>query len=130
MSHDWRNPERVVPWKPRQHFRVTPTGLTALDRYREVVAVAQQGADPRRELEQAKQAWAEALVLRPFDGILLEDLAAGQSSLAELQRTLEACNLTLREARGTLDRLVAARLIEPLDAPGVPGPDWPARTRS
>ncbi len=64
-----------------------------------------------------------------MDGILLEDLAAGCASLAELQKTLEACNLTLREARGTLDRLVLARLIEPLEVPGVPGSGWPARAR-
>ena len=37
----------------------------------------------------------------------------------ELQPTLEACDLSLREARGVLDRLIAAGLIEALEANGV-----------
>src|SRR5262245_7385321 len=121
MSHDWRNPERVVPWKPRQQFRMTPIGQGAIDSYREAVRVAQQGSDPRQALDRAKTEWASALKLRASDGILLEDLAAGRTSLAEMQETLDACSLTLREARGTLDRLVAAGLIEPLETPGVAG---------
>src|SRR5262245_52093675 len=114
MSHDWRNPERVVPWKPRQQFRVTPGGSEAIERYRGAVHAAQRGADPRAALDRAKEEWAASLKLRPADGILLEDLAAGHTSLADMEETLTACNLTLREARGTLDRLIAAGLIEPL----------------
>lgn len=116
MTEDWRNPERVVPWKPRQRFQVTGDGRTAVEGYRTVVEAAQSSADPRAELDRAKREWSQRLGLRPSDGILLEDLAGGRHSLAELQPTLKACDLTLREARGTLDRLVAARLIEPLDA--------------
>lgn len=115
MSHDWRNPERVAPWKPRQRFQVTDQGREAVEHYREAMRAAQAAEDARRELDVAKERWAGGLGLRPMDGILLEDLAGGQLSLAELQPTLEACNLTLREARGTLDRLVAARLITPRD---------------
>ena len=121
MSHDWRNPERVVPWKPRQQFRMTSTGQGAIERYREVVSTAQAANDPRIALDRAKAEWAAELKLRAFDGILLEDLAVGRTSLAEMQETLDACSLTLREARGTIDRLVAAGLIEPLEAPGVAG---------
>ena len=116
MSHDWRNPERVAPWKPRQRFQVTSEGREAVERYRQAMQAAQATDDARRELDVAKERWAGGLGLRPIDGILLEDLAAGRLSLAELQPTLEACNLSLREARGTIDRLVAARLIEPHDA--------------
>jgi hypothetical protein len=116
VSHDWRNPERVAPWKPRQRFQVTSEGREAAESYRQAVQLAQESGDARRELEAAKVRWAGGLGLRPTDGILLEDLAGGRLSLAELQPTLEACNLSLREARGTLDRLVAARLIEPHDA--------------
>ena len=47
---------------------------------------------------------------------VFSDLSTLFASTLELQPTLEACNLSLREARGTLDRLVAARLIEPHDA--------------
>ena len=121
MSHDWRNPERVVPWKPRQQFRVTPDGRGAIERYRQVVQTAQQANEPRPALDRAKSEWAEGLKLRASDGILLEDLATGHTSLAEMQETLDACSLTLRDARGTIDRLVAARLIEPLETPGVAG---------
>lgn len=115
MSHDWRNPERVAPWKPRQRFVLTEEGRSAVDRYRQAMQAAQASGDARRELERSKEEWATSLGLRPTDGILLEDLAAGCLSLLELQPTLEACNLSLREARGTLDRLVAALLIEPHD---------------
>jgi hypothetical protein len=128
MSHDWRNPERVAPWKPRQRFLVTPTGRAAVERYRSTVEAAQQGADPRRGLERAKSDWASELGLRPGDGILLEDLAAGHVSLAEMRETLAACNLSLREARGTLDRLVSARLIEPVDGSSAAASQWPARS--
>ena len=120
MSHDWRNPERVAPWKPRQRFLVTDGGKTAVERYREAMRAAQASDDARREIDRAKDEWAKSLGLRAVDGILLEDLDAGRLSLAELQPTLEACNLSLREARGTIDRLVAARLIEPHDAALLP----------
>jgi len=130
MSQDWRNPERVVPWKPRQQFRLTPGGSDAIERYREVVNSAQQAVDPRPALERAMEEWATTLKLRAADGILLEDLATGHTSLAEMGETLRACNLTLRDARGTLDRLIAAHLIEPLETPGVAGRDWDSRTRA
>lgn len=118
MSHDWRNPERVAPWKPRHRFRTTEAGVQAASRYREMMAAAQQAPDARTALDRAKQEWAASLNVRSGDGILLEDMAGGAVSLAELQPTLEACDLTLREARGVLDRLIAAKLIEPLESAG------------
>ncbi|HEY3216402.1 MAG TPA: hypothetical protein VGK93_07910 [Candidatus Eisenbacteria bacterium] len=120
MSFDWRNPERVAPWKPKQRFRVTPNGQAAAERYREAVRTAQEANDPRAELERAKGTWAVGLGLRPVDGILLEDLADGRTSLAELRDTMEAVDLTLREARGILDRLIKAQLIEPLEPAEAP----------
>jgi hypothetical protein len=125
VSHDWRNPERVVPWKPRHRFRVTATGEQAARQYREAMAAAQQDGDIRAALERAKQEWATRLMLRPGDGILIDEMAAGATSLTDLQPTLEACDLSLRDARGVLDRLVAAGLIEPLE-PIAPAP-WRAQ---
>jgi hypothetical protein len=116
MSHDWRNPERVVPWKPRQRFLVTALGIAAADRYQSAIRAAQQGASPRTALDQAKQEWADGLKLRPADGIVLEDLVAGRTCLAEMQETLDAVGFTIRDARGALDRLKAAMLIEPLES--------------
>jgi hypothetical protein len=110
-SYDWRNPERVVPWKPRHRFGVTNTGHDAILLYRDVVKEAQSSVDPRAELDRAKQGWAEALKLRPADGIILDEFAAGRACLADMQDTLSACDLTLRDARGALDRLIAAGLI-------------------
>ena len=80
-----------------------------------MMTTAQQAEDARTALEQAKQTWASSLGVRSGDGILLEDMAGGAASLAELQPTLEACDLTLRDARGVLDRLIAAGLIEPIE---------------
>ncbi|MBI1797077.1 MAG: hypothetical protein HYR74_08505 [Candidatus Eisenbacteria bacterium] len=105
-----------MPWKPRQRFTVTALGRAAAERYQSAIRAAQQGASPRAALDQAKQEWADGLKLRSADGIVLEDLVAGHGSLAEMQETLDACGLTLRDARGTLDRLKAAQLIEPLEA--------------
>jgi hypothetical protein len=119
VSHDWRNPERVAPWKPRHRFRTTEAGTLAAGQYRQMMTSAQQAADARSALDQAKQDWASTHGVRSGDGILLEEMAGGASSLAELQPTLEACDLTLREARGVLDRLIAAGLIEALEANGV-----------
>jgi hypothetical protein len=83
---------------------------------------AQRAADARVALDQAKQEWASSLNLRPGDGILLEEMAGGAATLAELQPTLEACDLSLREARGVLDRLIAAGLIESLESTGTATP--------
>jgi len=114
VAHDWRHPERVMPWKPRQRFLVTQAGHEAAERYRLAVHGAQQGVDPRVALEQAMREWADSLRLKPEDGMLLEDLAAGRASLAEMKPTLDSVNLSLREARGTLDRLIAAQLVTPV----------------
>jgi hypothetical protein len=84
------------------------------------VTSAQGAENARGELERAKNEWASGLGLRPGDGILLEELVGGAASLADLQPTLEACNLTLRDARGVLDRLVAAGLIEPVEPMDTP----------
>lgn len=115
MAFDWRNPERVVPWKPRQRFLVTSLGRAAVESYQNAVSAAQHSESPRTELDRVKQEWADGLKLRPPDGIVLEELTAGRSCLAEMKETLEACGLTLREARGALDRLRAARLAEPVE---------------
>jgi len=119
MAFDWRNPERVSPWKPRQQFELTPLGREAVQQYREAVAAAQRSASPRSELDRAKRSWADVLGVRPGDGILLEEVADGCLCLADMHETLEAVGLTLREARGTLDRLKATGLV---DAVGGPGP--------
>lgn len=111
LSYDWRNPERVVPWKPRHRFGVTESGQDAIQRYRDVVKEAQGSVDPRAELDRAKQTWADSFKLRPADGIILDEFAAGRECLADMQDTLSACDLTLRDARGALDRLLAAGLI-------------------
>ena len=110
-SYDWRNPERVVPWKPRHRFDVTESGQDAIRRYRDVVKEAQSSVDPRAELDRAKLGWAESFKLRPSDGIILDEFAQGRACLADMQDTLSACDLTLRDARGALDRLIAAGLI-------------------
>jgi hypothetical protein len=128
MEHDWRNPERVAPWKTRQRFGVTPQGVEAARRYRAEMDRAQHDPDARTALDRAKQEWAAALSLRPGDGILLEEMAAGKTSLADLHETLEALGTSLREARGTLDRLVKGGLIEALEATG-PALPPPLRSR-
>ena len=117
LASDWRNPERVVPWKPRQRFLLTTPGHAAAESYQSAVRDAQQSASQRTQLEQAKQAWADGLKLRPMDGIVLYELVAGRMCLAEMMETLESCGLTLREARGALDRLRAAGLAEPVESP-------------
>ena len=116
MAFDWRNPERVVPWKPRQRFRVAALGQAAAESYQSAVRAAQQSASPRAELDRAKQAWADGLKLRPMDGIVLDELVAGRTSLAEMKEALDSCGLTLREARGAIDRMRAAQLIEPVES--------------
>lgn len=115
LNYDWRNPERVVPWKPRHRFTVTLLGHEAHQRYREVVRTAQNGSDPRTQLDQAKQVWADELKLRANDVIVLEELAVGAACLTDMTPALESVGLQLRDARGALDRLIAAGLIESLD---------------
>ena len=50
-----------------------------------------------------------------MDGIVLDELVAGRTSLAEMKETLDSCGLTLRDARGAIDRMRAAQLIEPVE---------------
>ena len=64
MSHDWRNPERVAPWKPRHRFRTTEAGIVAAARYREMMSAAQRAQDARVALDEAKQEWASSLGVR------------------------------------------------------------------
>jgi hypothetical protein len=111
LAYDWRNPERVVPWKPRHRFDVTESGRVAIRHYRDVVKEAQSSVDPRAELDRAKQVWADSFKLRPTDGIILDEFSQGRACLADMQDTLSACDLTLRDARGALDRLLAAGLV-------------------
>ena len=120
MAFDWRNPERVVPWKPRQHFRLSAIGHAAATDYQSQVSAAQQSASPRTEVERAKQQWADGLKLRPMDGIVLDEMVAGRTSLAAMKETLDACGLTLREGRGAIDRLRAAQMIEPIETSDSP----------
>jgi hypothetical protein len=115
MSFDWRNPERVVPWKPRQRFVLAPLGQAAAESYQNAIRAAQQAESPRTALDRAKQEWADGLHLRPMDGIVLDEMVAGHTCLAEMKETLESCGLTLREARGALDRMRAAKLVEPVE---------------
>lgn len=117
MAFDWRNPERVVPWKPRQRFHLAPAGHAAAESYQNAIRAAQASASPRTDLDRAKQEWADGLKLRPMDGIVLDELVAGRTCLAEMKETLESCGLTLREARGAIDRMRAAQLIEPVEIP-------------
>jgi hypothetical protein len=57
-------------------------------------------------------------------------MAAGRTCLAELNETLEAVGLSLRDARGALDRMRAAELVQPLDgSTSVAEPPGPARSR-
>jgi hypothetical protein len=119
MAHDWRNPERVQPWKPRQRFLVTTLGRQAVERYHETIGAAQDSADPRTALESAKQTWAVALSLRPTDAMVLEDLAAGHTSLAELRGIARGGGTEPPRRAGCADRLKAAALIEPV-ADGAP----------
>src|SRR5512134_2094400 len=78
MAFDWRNPERVVPWKPRQRFLLAPLGHAAAESYQNAIRAAQQSASQRTDLDRAKQSWADGLKLRPMDGIVLDELVAGR----------------------------------------------------
>ena len=120
MAFDWRNPERVVPWKPRQRFHLAPLGHAAAESYQNTIRAAQLSPTPRSELDRAKQTWADGLGLRPMDGIVLDELVAGRTCLAEMKEPLESCALPRRDARGAVDRLRAAQLIEPVETPERP----------
>jgi hypothetical protein len=115
QTYDWRNPERVVPWKPRHRFAVTDAGREAIAGYHQAVAEAQNSPDPRVQLEAAKKTWADQFKLRPSDGIILDELSKGGITLADMSDALASCDLTLRDARGAIDRLLAAALIQSLE---------------
>ena len=105
----------MVPWKPRHRFVVTMAGHEAIQRYRSAVSTAQNGPDARAQLDLAKQVWADELKLRENDMIVLDELAVGAASLTDMKAALDSVGIPLRDARGSLDRLIAAGLIESLD---------------
>jgi hypothetical protein len=99
-------------WPRGQKFTLTQAGLEAEVAHRDVInGVRSMG---RSALDTALAAWAAPLGLQSADGVLLRELAGKKRGLNELTEALEDTGIDATAVKGSIDRLVMARLAEPV----------------
>jgi len=99
-------------WPRGQKFTLTPAGLEAEAAHRDVVNGARSMG--RSALDTALAAWATPLGLVADDGVLLRELAGKKRGLNELSQGLEDTGIDAAAVKASIDRLVVARLAEPV----------------
>ncbi len=99
-------------WPRGQKFTLTEAGRLAEVAHREVVNGARSSG--RSALDAALVAWAGPLGLEPRDGVVLQELAGKKRGLNELGEALADAGVSAPEVKASVDRLVVARLVEPV----------------
>ena len=107
--------EEGTRWPRGQKFRLTPLGQDVEARYQAVLAEARQ-AGGRAAFDEATKAFAAPLGLQAGDGTYLGELKAGPRTIIDLMEQLEDGGATKAEVKAALDRLIAAKLAEPVAA--------------
>ena len=100
-------------WPRTQRFRLSPIGAEAEAQYQTALrSCRDQGG--REAFDQAVAAWAMPLGIRPGDGVYLSELRVSVRTLTELVESLTSCGTTKSEAKAALNRLINAKLAEPV----------------
>jgi hypothetical protein len=99
-------------WPRGQKFRLSASGSEAEAKY-QLALKSSRELGGRAAFDSALQTWASHLGVRPGDGVYLCELRAARS-LAELLAALEFSGTTKAEAKAALERLVNAKLAEPV----------------
>jgi hypothetical protein len=107
--------EEGTRWPRGQKFQLTSLGRDVEGRYQAVLAEARQ-AGGRTAFDEATKAFAGPLGIQPGDGAYLGELKSGPRTIVELMEQLEDGGATKAEVKSALDRLIAAKLAEPVAA--------------
>jgi hypothetical protein len=101
------------PWPRGQKFKLSPQGMEAEAQYQ---AALQGSRDKggRAAFEEATRAWAAALGVQPGDGAYLAELRGEMRTLVDLVESLQDGGATKLDAKNALERLVGAKLAEPV----------------
>ena len=108
-------------WPRSQKFQLSPTGREAGANYRDVIVAARAEAG-RPSFDAARDEWAKRLLLEPTDGLYLRELMDGPRTIEEMTTSLEGCGPQKKDVREAVDRLVRARMLEPVIPPPAPTP--------
>ena len=105
--------EQAPRWRRGQRFGLSAAGAEAEAQYQTALKSSHdQGG--RQALDQALVAWAAVFGVRPRDGVYLSELRIAVQTLPELVDCLEICGTTRSEVKDGLDRLISAKLAEPV----------------
>jgi hypothetical protein len=107
--------EEGTRWPRGQKFRLTALGQDVEARYQSVLQEARQ-AGGRAAFDEATKAFAGPLSIQPGDGAYLGELKAQPRTIVELLELLQDGGATKAEVKSALDRLIAAKLTEPVAA--------------
>ncbi len=107
--------EEGTRWPRGQKFRLTALGQDVEARYQAVLLEARQ-AGGRAAFDEATKTFAAPLGIQPGDGTFLGELKAQPRSIVELMESLQDGGATKAEVKSALDRLIAAKLAEPVAA--------------
>jgi len=99
-------------WPRGQKFTLSAAGLEAEQAYREAILTARSSG--RHALQGALDAWAGPRQVQGADGVFLSELAGQKKGLSDLCRAVEDAGIEPSEVKASVDRLVAAALVEPV----------------
>jgi hypothetical protein len=105
--------EEGTRWPRGQKFRLTALGQETESRYQEVLGAARE-AGGRAAFDEATKAFAAPLGLQPGDGAFLAELKPQPRTIVDLMELLQDGGATKAEVKAALDRLIAAKLVEPV----------------
>ena len=108
-------------WNRSQRFQLSPAGREAGLNYRQVI-VASRAEGGRKSFDVARTEWAARLELEPTDGLYLGELLDAPRTIPEIAISLDGCGPQRGDVRAAVDRLVQARMMEPVVPPPTPRP--------
>jgi hypothetical protein len=105
--------EEGTRWPRGQKFQLTALGREVEAGYQQVLQGARD-AGGRTAFDEATKAFAAPLGIQPGDGAFLGELKAQPRTIVDLLELLEDGGATKAEVKAALDRLIAAKLAEPV----------------
>jgi hypothetical protein len=105
--------EQAPRWRRGQRFGLSVARAQAETHY-QIALKSSRDQGGRETLDQALATWAAVFGIRPGDGVYLSELRIAVQTLPELVECLESCCTTRSEVKNGLDRLISAKLAEPV----------------
>ena len=101
-----------------QKFRLSSKGSEAVSAYTQMIEKAREGSG-RAQFDAARGAWSAPRGLSSEDGLFLVEFEAGERTLPEVTRNLEAC-ASPKEVKAAVERLLGCGMLERVPAPAQP----------